>query len=605
MSAKFNKMITRGISIFVLLVMLLSLVPTSAKAQSQASYIVQGNNIDLVAQQVEQFGGTITTRLPLIHAVAADLSLAAVNALQNAEGIQTITPNNPVESSNETTAKVKNPPTDYAEVSGANYVWEQGITGAGVTIAVVDSGLENYSSLVKNASGQNRLLAWVDMVQGKNKPTDPNGHGTHITGIMVNSEKGTDNAFNGIAPDANLVSVRVLDKEGRGTYESVIAGIQWVVDHKDEYNIRVMNLSLTGEVLSPYWADPLNMAVTAAWANGIVVVTCAGNNGPDPMTISVPGNNPYAITVGAFSDAYTPTNWEDDTLASFSAAGPTADAFIKPDLLAPGTHMVSIMPNGSFISTQHDANWIQSTRYYEMAGTSQAAAVVTGVVALMLEQNPVLSPDEVKYRLTASAMPYIEGGVPAEEARALYSAFQQGAGRINAPDAVFADSLQGSANQGMNIWADLSGEEHYQGYAYYDAESGVYGVSGSDPALDDGYSVWDGGLGLWSGGLGIWSGGLGIWSGGLGLWSGGLGIWSGGLGIWSGGLGIWSGGLGIWSGGLGIWSGGLGIWSGTYFGEETNTSSMQSMQANGAADEQAAQFDFSDAQLQVEPWVEE
>jgi serine protease AprX len=604
-----------------LLLIALSSFPASIQAAASESFIVQGSSISAVADAVTASGGQITSQLAIINGVAAYLTPAARAQLEDHPAITAITPNANVAASGLTAKKVKFPSADFPEASGADYVWQQGITGSGITIAVVDSGLAAFNPLVKDTANQNRLLGWVDFVQNRNKPIDPNGHGTHITSIMLNSQTGADGSYNGVAPDANLVAVRVLNKNGRGTYEKVIQGIQWVVDHKDEYNIKIMNLSLTGEVLSPYWADPLNQAVMNAWANGITVITCAGNEGPSPVSISVPGNNPYVITVGAFTDAYTPTDWQDDYLASFSGAGPTLDAFVKPDLVAPGAHMVAMMSNASYISKQHEANWFTGTKYYEMAGTSQAAAVVTGVAALMYQQNPNLTPDEMKYRLMITAMPWIEGDVPVEEARAAYSVFQQGAGRINAPDAVFAvEGVQGAANQGLDIWADMNGDAHYQGFAYYDEDDGVYRIDGIDESVNDGYVVWDGGLGLWSGGLGLWSGGLGLWSGGLGLWSGGLGLWSGGLGLWSGGLGLWSGGLGLWSGGFGLWSGGMGLWSGsaTDWNELTDNPSAEMPAKDELFSSQSMEFsatqsmeypDFSDhfnaAETGTGPWVEE
>src|SRR4029450_11288765 len=142
-------------------------------------------------------------------------------------------------------------------------------------------------------------------------------------------------------PGVKLVGIRVLDETGAGTYEQVIQGIQWALDHQDQYNIRVMNLSLVSPVQSPYWADPLNQAVMRAWAEGITVVVAAGNAGPGPMTVGVPGNNPYVTPRGAFPDNFTPGNWNDDYIAPFSASGPTLDGFAKPDLVAPGAHMVS------------------------------------------------------------------------------------------------------------------------------------------------------------------------------------------------------------------------------------------------------------------------
>jgi serine protease AprX len=180
-------------------------------------------------------------------------------------------------------------------------------------------------------------------------------------------------------------SVRVADNEGRSNYEWAIEGIQWVIDHKNEYNIRVLNFSMSAPVQSPYWVDPVNQALMAAWANGIVVVASAGNGGPGAMSIGVPGNNPYVITVGAFTDAYTPSDWTDDYIPTSSSAGPTHDGFIKPDLVAPGGHIVSTMKPSTFLWKQAPENRVGG-RYFKMAGTSQSAAVVSGVAIPALLQ---------------------------------------------------------------------------------------------------------------------------------------------------------------------------------------------------------------------------
>jgi len=538
----------------MLVLIVFSTIPVSAEANSIQSYIVQGSDLATVVELVEAHGGQISMELEVINSVAADLDPQMVKALFAEKTITSIFPNENIEASS-FTSENDIIDTGYPEATGANYVTDQGITGQGVTVAILDSGLANYNSLENTTDKQNRILAWIDFVEGKNNLTDPNGHGTHITGIIANSETGSDGSYNGVAPDANLVIVRILDKDGYGTYSNAIQGIEWVIEHKEEYNIKLINLSLTAEANSPYWADPLNQAVMKAWAAGITVITCTGNTGPDPLTITVPGNNPYVITVGAFTDAYTPLDMEDDYLASFSSSGPTLDAFAKPDLIAPGAHMVSPMSNGNQISKDQDATRVPGTHYYEMAGTSQAAATVTGIAALMYQQNPDLTPDEVKHRLmmTSTSMPFIEGhDVSVQEGQELYSVFQQGAGRVNALDAVFAEGINGQANQDMDIWADINGDSHYQGYAVYDVKQDIYTIqdvresNNSYASENDNPDIQSGGLGLWSGGLGLWSGGLGLWSGGLGLWSGGLGLWSGGLGLWSGGLGLWSGSVSNW-----------------------------------------------------------
>ena len=160
-------------------------------------------------------------------------------------------------------------------------------------------------------------------------------------------------------------------------------------------------------MVAPYWADPLSQAVTTAWANNIVVVVAAGNGGSGAMSVGVPAYNPYVITVGAFTDNYTPNNWNDDYLTPFSAAGPTTDGFVKPDVVAPGAHMVSVMSPDSYLARHHQANQI-SNHYFSMAGTSQATAVVSGLAALVTARHPELTPDQVKFRLMATAAPWID-----------------------------------------------------------------------------------------------------------------------------------------------------------------------------------------------------
>ncbi len=314
-----------------------------------------------------------------------------------------------------------------------------------------------------------------------------------------------------------------------------------------------MNLSLYSLVQSPYWADPLNQAVMRAWAEGITVIVAAGNDGPNPMTISVPGNVPYVITVGAFTDNYTPTDWSDDYLAEFSSAGPTLDAFVKPDLLAPGAHITSTMMPGSYLARNHEANWVDKF-YFSMAGTSQAAAVVSGAAALVLANNPDITPDQVKYRLMVTSLPWIND----EQTDVLYSVWQQGAGRLNAYDAALATDITLAANNGLDIQADLAGTQHFEGYSYYDDETGTFRLHGYE-SLAGGYGSWAGGYGSWAGGYGSWAGGYGSWAGGYGSWAGGYGSWAGGYGSWAGGYGSWAGGLRLV--GWRLWFLGWWIWS--------------------------------------------
>ena len=434
----------RPLTITLIIILIAGLPMASAPMASRSlSLIIQGADVETVARIVSAYGGTVTSRLEVIDAVGALLPERAIANLRLEPGVKAILPNAAVKLADNGDS-LPIPATDYADVVGADIVWEQGTIGKDVTVAIVDTGLGKHPGLDKNSEGKkrNRIIGWMDFVQGSAAPRDPNGHGTHIAGIIANSQVGPDGEWNGIAPGVGLVGVRVLDSQGYGTYEKVIQGIQWVIQNKDPLNIRVLNLSLVSTVQSPYWADPLNQAVMQAWAQGITVVVAAGNSGPGAMSIGVPGNNPYVITVGAFTDNYTPNDWGDDYLAPFSAAGPTLDGFVKPDVVAPGAHMVSLMLPNSYIAKNHEANRT-SPHYFTMAGTSQAAAVVSGIAALSLSHNPDLSPDQVKYRVMQTAFPWIN----LETTESLYSLWQQGSGRVNAPDAVYAD-VSGTANNG-------------------------------------------------------------------------------------------------------------------------------------------------------------
>ncbi|MCP4205418.1 MAG: S8 family peptidase, partial [bacterium] len=304
--------------------------------------------------------------------------------------------------------------TVYPTVVEAATLHRQGGLGRGVTVAVVDSGLSARGSgwnwIEKNTTRDVRILATFDAITGiaGGDIHDDNGHGTHVVNVLASSRKSTGakpRSYNGIAPDADLVIVKAFDAQGHGRYLDVIRGIDFVVANKDAYGIRVLNLSFGGTPQSHYWDDPLNQAVMAAWQAGIVVVASAGNQGPDPMTIGVPGNVPYVVTVGAISDAVT-EDADDDFLTTFSGAGPTFEGFVKPEIVAPGGHVLAQIDPWSWLA-QMFLSWLFGDDYFHMSGTSQSAAIVPGTVALMLEADPWLTPDEVKCRLMDSARPAV------------------------------------------------------------------------------------------------------------------------------------------------------------------------------------------------------
>ena len=442
MQSRKNKRISEFLSwliafalVFTLLIIPLNTSRTQASTNI-ASYIVQGTSTDVIVELVEEYGGTVTSRLELIDSVGAMIPVDAISSLLNEPAVIAITPNGTmsVEGTNKQSpsSKQKNnktPETNYPDVVGADAVWAAGVTGKGVTVAVMDSGVQPLQGLLKPANGRGmRILAIEDFIDGKGRRVDFNGHGTHVAGVIANSEVGKDDEWNGIAPDVNLVIARVANQEGYASYEDIIEGITWLVENREKYDIRVMNFSMSAPAKSPYWADPVNRALMVAWHSGIVVVSPAGNVGPQALSIGVPGNNPYLITVGSFTDAYTPEDWSDDYIPSFSSAGPTHDGFVKPDLVAPGGHIVSLMDKKSYLAKEHPEN-IVAKNYFSMAGSSQATAVVSGITALMLSHNPDLTPDQVKYRLQASAIPQFNP----ETHEAGYSVWQQGSGRRSQP----------------------------------------------------------------------------------------------------------------------------------------------------------------------------
>ncbi|MBI3359929.1 MAG: S8 family serine peptidase [Chloroflexi bacterium] len=547
----FQSSVLRVVRLALVALLLLGLLslPLGTQSGQIARAIVEASNLEALSRLATQRGLTVEDRLPMINSLVVTGRLADLAALSALPGVIRVTPDVQVNKSG-------NPgpvSTDFPDVVGANLVWARGYFGQDVTVAILDTGTAQLPILMRGVTGHRRLLASVDFVQGEGQGADnedaplrdPNGHGTHITGVVANADVGADGEYNGIAPGADLVEVRVLNAQGQGTYTQVLSGIQWVIDHQARFNIRVVNMSLYAPVTSPYFADPLSRAVTALWSRGIVVVVAAGNGGPGPMTIGVPGYNPYAITVGAFTDNYTPADGSDDYLAPFSAAGPTTDGFVKPDLIAPGGHIVSTLLNRSALGQEFPENQINRT-YSKLAGTSQATAAVSGVVALMLSAHPELTPNQVKYRLLETAIPNFSP----DRTQAAYSIWQQGAGRVSAPDAVLSGP-DGAANAGLDIMADLAGTSHYQGPSYYDPASGQFKLLGREDVGPNGYSGWAGGYSGWAGGYSGWAGGYSGWAGGYSGWAGGYSGWAGGYSGWAGGYSGWAGGYSGWAGSYG------------------------------------------------------
>ncbi len=558
----------------LLVVAMTNAAPSVASVSPLVRVIVQSASVGDAAAAVRANSGDVLTEFSIINSVLANVPQNALDHLSQAPGVIRVTVDRQV--------KAAGNPVDveFAKAIGVQEVWDTGNLGAGVTVALLDTGIDSTLVNLRRFPGErgNRILAYYDVPSGQlyeaphlnQSPGDPSGHGSHVAGIVGNSKyERRDNEYRGVAPAANLVAVRVLDETGVGTYADVIQGIEWIVQNKDLYNIRVLNISIYAPVFVPYWADPLNLAVMAAWQEGIVVVTCAGNAGPEPMSIGVPGNTPYVITVGTFTDNYTPNDFGDDYIPPFSATGPTLDAFVKPDVIAPGAHVISLMRRNTYMSSHYPENRVRNY-HFRMTGTSMSAAVASGVAALMLSENPALTPDQIKYRMTMTARPQFSEYT----GEAAYSIWEQGAGRIWSPDAVFTD-IDGVANDGMDLAADLAGqnpEDHYQGLVIFEDETSGFRFFGQgEDSWAGGYNWWLGDYRDWSNGYQDWAGGTTNWSGSFNDWSSaytswdqGYNSWAGTYQAWAGGEDSWAGGEDSWAGGEDSWAGGEDSWAGAY-----------------------------------------
>lgn len=300
-------------------------------------------------------------------------------------------------------------------------VWQLGFTGKGVTVAVVDTGIHPHPDFTLP---RNRIVGFFDVVSGRQEPYDDNGHGTHVAGIVAGNGFSSGGRFRGIAPEASLVGVKVLDRTGSGRLSDVIAGVEWCVTNRQRLGMRIINLSLGAPTVGSWRDDPLAMAVGAAWEAGLVVCCAAGNGGPDPSTIVTPGIHPAVITVGAADDRDTP-DASDDGVAPFSSRGPTADGDVKPDVVLPGVNITSAVPPGSWLFRRDG----RRASYATLSGTSMASPMGAGLAALILEKDPSATPPQVKARLMAAGRdlgepPNVQGKGEPDGYRAVVAAVQ-------------------------------------------------------------------------------------------------------------------------------------------------------------------------------------
>lgn len=388
-------------------------------------------------QRLEQWlvaaGGVITHDLPIINAFAAEVPSEQVARLATHAAVRWLSWDAPVvESACNACLETGKLQNLYNLSTRADSVWNRApyLQGQGVGVAVVDSGIN-----ILHPDLANRVIVNVDKGLTNLTTLDGYGHGTLVAGVIAGNGRASNGAYVGIAPKANLINVKVATHLGISTESDVVAGLQWIYNNHTTYNIRVVNLSLNSSMMQSYHTSPMSAAVEVLWFNGIVVVAAAGNNGT--ATLYPPANDPFIITVGATDEVGTPAIG-DDLVATFSAYGNTEAGFAKPDLVAPGRHLVGPLTSRlGQLALLHPTNVVNNA-YLRMSGTSVAAPVVSGAVALLLQDEPGLTPDQVKYRLMATANKQWSG----------YSAEKAGAGYLDIEAAV-RGTTDASANGGV------------------------------------------------------------------------------------------------------------------------------------------------------------
>jgi serine protease AprX len=421
----------------VVATMVLPGVHAAASSGPSVSVIVREYPGSTVAPEAiaASVGGQVTNRLAIIHGFSARVPASALSRLRTEPGVLSVSAD-----SRGHLLGTYDPTTDTGSALtaeqriGARAAWSAGYTGAGVDIALIDSGVVPVDGLTTPG----KIINGPDFSLESSAPNlrnlDTYGHGTHMAGIIA----GRDNtatapyandttSFLGVAPDARIVNLKVADAHGNTDVSQILLAIDWVVRHRTDHgmNIRVLNLSYGTDASQDYAVDPLAYATEVAWQAGIVVVAAAGNSGTG-TGLTDPAYDPTILAVGAATaPATTDAPLSGDSVTQFSNALSTASRNV--DLVAPGSHVQSLRDPGSFIDQTHQATGAITSRFFRGSGTSQATAMVSGAAALLIDEHPDITPDQVKALLTNTAVPV--GG----------AAYAQGSGELNIGAAIAQD----------------------------------------------------------------------------------------------------------------------------------------------------------------------
>lgn len=290
-----------------------------------------------------------------------------------------------------------------SEMIELNWAHQHGYYGEDVCIAILDTGISLHQDFLVDGS-ERRIIAFKDILNNRSEIYDDNGHGTHVAGIVGGSGAMSKGRYCGVAPKCNFVIVKVLNYKGDGNISDVLAGLQWVIDNQRRYNIRIVNISVgTSNKESVDENSLLVKAVDAVWNRGMVVVVAAGNNGPGPMSISTPGISRKVITVGSSDDNIT-VELCGNKVTDYSGRGPTSSCIKKPDIVAPGSNIVSCNATKNYSKVRTSSFFKNDYMLYTIkSGTSMATPIVSGSIALLLGAYPQMTNKEVKMKLRSSA----------------------------------------------------------------------------------------------------------------------------------------------------------------------------------------------------------
>ncbi|GKX31651.1 serine protease AprX [Vallitalea longa] len=357
------------------------------KAIKNIQVIVNCSKDDKYENELKKLG-RVKYRLPMINSYVLELPEKYVGKLNGIKGVEAVEHDALITAQMDVARETVN--TTWADV--------RGVSGKGIGIAVVDTGVYPHQDLTKT---KNKIVGFKDFVNNKEFPYDDNGHGTHVAGIISGDGYESNGKYKGIAVESNIIGVKVLNKKGSGNISDVLAGIQWILDNRKRFNIRIINLSVGMKDIEGE-KSALVRGVNAAWDSGLIIVTAAGNNGPEEGTITTPGISRKVITVGSSDDAETVKIMED-LISDYSGRGPTKECIKKPDIVAPGSNIIACSTDKEY--TPKDKYYPNNDiGYTKKSGTSMATPIVSGCIALLLSRHPELTGKDVKLKLKDSAI---------------------------------------------------------------------------------------------------------------------------------------------------------------------------------------------------------